>query len=92
MNDSPPAAPQAADAPPGLLRLAWPIFAEQALHMLTGVVDTLMASRISDNAVAALGSAWQILIMFMLGFNVLALGASIATTHHLGQGDRAGAR
>ena len=81
------------DAPaPGLLRLAWPIFAEQSLHMLTNVVSTLMASRIGDNAVAALGSASQVLIMFLIGFNVLAVGASIATTHHLGLGDRAGAR
>jgi putative MATE family efflux protein len=81
------------DAPePGLLRLAWPIFAEQSLHMLTGVVSTLMASRIGDNAVAGLGSAGQILVMFLLGFNVLAVGASIATTHHLGLGDRDGAR
>ncbi|MDP9124464.1 MAG: MATE family efflux transporter, partial [Pseudomonadota bacterium] len=78
--------------PPGLLRLAWPIFAEQSLHMLTNVVSTLMASRIGDNAVAALGSASQILIMFLMGFNVLAVGASIATTHHLGLGDLAGAR
>jgi len=81
------------DAPqPGLLRLAWPIFAEQSLHMLTNVVSTLMASRIGDNAVAALGSATQILVMFLVGFNVLAVGASIATTHHLGLDDRAGAR
>ena len=78
--------------PPGLLRLAWPIFAEQSLHMLTGIVSTLMASRIGDNAVAALGSASQLLFMFLLGFNVLAVGASIATTHHLGLGDRDGAR
>ena len=78
--------------PPGLLRLAWPIFAEQSLHMLTNVVSTLMASRIGDTAVAALGSASQILIMFLMGFNVLAVGASIATTHHLGLGDLAGAR
>jgi putative MATE family efflux protein len=81
------------DAPAtGLLRLAWPIFAEQSLHMLTGIVSTLMASRIGDDAVAALGSAGQVLVMFLLGFNVLAVGASIATTHHLGRSDRAGAR
>jgi len=82
-----------ADAPePGLLKLAWPIFAEQSLHMLTGVVSTFMASHIGDSAVAALGSATQVLVMFLIGFNVLAVGASIATTHHLGLGDRTGAR
>src|SRR5246127_3414969 len=82
-----PAAPA-----PGLLRLAWPIFAGQSLHMLTGVVSTLMASRIGDNAVAALGSAGQGVVIFLMGFTVLAVGASIATTHHLGLGDRDGAR
>jgi putative MATE family efflux protein len=87
-----PGTPDPDAPPPGLLRLAWPIFAEQALHMLTNVVSTLMASRIGDNAVAALGSAGQVLVMFLIGFNVLAVGASIATTHHLGLGDRSGAR
>ena len=91
MNDTAPQ-PTADPPAPGLLRLAWPIFAEQSLHMLTNVVSTLMASRIGDNAVAGLGSAGQILVMFLIGFNVLAVGASIATTHHLGLGDRAGAR
>jgi len=94
---SAPSLPLAGGAPeqppaPGLLRLAWPIFAEQSLHMLTNVVSTLMASRIGDNAVAGLGSAGQVLVMFLVGFNVLAVGASIATTHHLGMDDHAGAR
>ena len=93
LDSSSPGARAAEAAPaPGLLRLAWPIFAEQSLHMLTSVVSTLMASRIGDNAVAGLGSASQILVMFLIGFNVLAVGASIATTHHLGMGDRDGAR
>src|ERR1700749_3647613 len=86
-GDRAPGAPE-----PGLLKLAWPIFAEQSLHMLTGVVSTLMASRIGDNAVAGLGSAGQVLVIFLMGFNVLAVGASIATTHHLGLGDRKGAQ
>ncbi|MBV8469033.1 MAG: MATE family efflux transporter [Pelomonas sp.] len=76
---------------PSLLRLTWPIFAEQSLHVLTGVVDTLMVSQISDQAVAGIGSAWQIIFLFMMCFNVLAVGASIVCTHHLGQADRAGA-
>src|ERR1700761_1136665 len=84
---------RASPAPePGLLRLAWPIFAEQSLPMLTGVVATLMASRIGANGVSGLGSAGQVLVIFLMGFNVLAVGASIATTHHLGLGDRKGAQ
>ncbi|MDC8786465.1 MATE family efflux transporter [Roseateles koreensis] len=82
----------AAHAVPGLLALAWPIFAEQLLHLSTGVADTLMVSRLSDQAVAGLGSAWQIVFMLMMAFNVLAIGASIVITHHLGLGDAEGAR
>ena len=87
-----PAPAAAALAIPGLFTLAWPIFAEQALHLATGITDTLLASHISDEAVGGLGSAWQIIYMLMLVFNVLAVGSSIVISHHLGTGDAAGAR
>ena len=48
---------QLSPADRSLIALAWPIFVEQALHMSTGAVDTFMVSHISDNAVAALGTA-----------------------------------
>jgi putative MATE family efflux protein len=74
-----------------LLALAWPIFVEQALHLLLGVVDTFMVSHISDGAVAALGMANQIVILFILVFSFVGMGASVVVTHHLGGGDREGA-
>ena len=40
--------------------LAWPIFIEQFLQFLLGSVDTLMVSRISDNAVAVVGFSNQL--------------------------------
>lgn len=74
-----------------LLALAWPIFIEQLLHMSTGVIDTLMVSHISDDAVAALGSANQVIILFVVLFGIVGIGSSVVVTHHLGAGDRAGA-
>ena len=74
-----------------LLPLAWPIFIEQLLHMSTGVIDTFMVSHISDGAVAALGSANQIIILFIVLFGVVGIGTSVVITHHLGGADRAGA-
>lgn len=74
-----------------LLPLAWPIFVEQLLHMSTGVIDTFMVSHISDGAVAALGSANQIIILFVVLFGIVGIGTSVVITHHLGGGDRAGA-
>lgn len=76
---------------PGLIALAWPIFIEQALHILTGVVDTFMVSHVSDDAVAALGSAWQIVVLFLIVFSFFSIGASVVITHHLGANDREGA-
>lgn len=77
--------------PPGLIALAWPIFIEQALHILTGVVDTFMVSHVSDDAVAALGSANQVVVLFLIVFSFFSIGASVVITHHLGARDREGA-
>lgn len=76
---------------PSLLILAWPIFVEQLLHILTGTVDTFMVSHISDNAVAALGTANQIVVFFIIIFSFVSIGASVVITHHLGGKDAVGA-
>lgn len=74
-----------------LLAIAWPIFVEQALRMLIGTVDTFMVSHVSDNAVAALGIAHQIVILFLMAFNFIGIGSSVVITHYLGAKDRKGA-
>jgi putative MATE family efflux protein len=74
-----------------LLALAWPIFVEQLLHMSTGMIDTFMVSHISDDAVAALGSANQVIVLFVVLFGIIGIGTGVVVTHHLGGGDRAGA-
>ena len=76
---------------PSLMALAWPIFVEQLLHIMTGTVDTFMVSHISDNAVAALGTANQIVVFFIIIFSFISIGSSVVMTHHLGAGDREGA-
>ncbi|WP_341676603.1 MATE family efflux transporter [Niveibacterium sp. SC-1] len=76
---------------PGLVALAWPIFIEQALHIMVGVVDTFMVSHVSDDAVAALGAANQIVVLFIILFSFFAIGSSVVITHHLGAKDREGA-
>ena len=73
-----------------LWSLSWPLFVEQGLRISIGTVDTLMVSHISDHAVAALGVAWQIVILSLILFNFLGIGSSVVMTHHLGAGDRPG--
>ncbi|MBT0569058.1 MATE family efflux transporter [Curvibacter sp. CHRR-16] len=74
-----------------LLPLAWPIFVEHLLHMSVGAIGTFMVSHISDDAVAALGTANQVVAMCLLLFGIISLGASVVVTHHLGAHDTAGA-
>ncbi|HSW05085.1 MATE family efflux transporter [Aquabacterium sp.] len=90
-----PAAPSAGTPqrplPQRLLPLAWPLFIEQSLHILTGVVDTFMVSFVSDGAAAALAVANQLVIWFIIVFNFIGIGAMVVVTHHLGANDRPGA-
>lgn len=74
-----------------LLTIAWPIFVEQTLRILIGTVDTFMVSHVSDGAVAALGVANQFVVLALICFNFIGIGASVVITHHVGANDRAGA-
>ncbi|MBI2510487.1 MAG: MATE family efflux transporter [Opitutae bacterium] len=76
---------------PTLLQIAWPIFIEQSLRILIGVVDTFMVSHVSDGAVAALGVANQFVVLALICFNFIGVGASVVITHHVGAGDAKGA-
>ena len=82
------------DATPklSLLGIAWPIFIEQTLRILIGTVDTFMVSHVSDGAVAALGVANQFVVLALITFNFIGIGASVVVTHHVGAGDRDGAK
>ena len=83
--------PTTATKTPTLLGIAWPIFVEQSLRILIGTVDTFMVSHVSDGAVAALGIANQFVVLALICFNFIGIGASVVITHHVGANDRAGA-
>ena len=74
-----------------LLALAWPIFVEQGLRILVNTVDTFMVAHVSDDAVAALGQAGQVVFLSIILFAFVGIGSSIVITHHLGAKDRQGA-
>ncbi|WP_036709029.1 MATE family efflux transporter [Paenibacillus pinihumi] len=64
--------------------LAWPIFIELFLQFLLGTVDTLMVSRISDNAVAVVGISNQLFNALTTLFATVASGAGIVIAQKLG--------
>ena len=72
--------------PRELLHLAWPVLIGQAAVMANGVIDTLMAGRLSSVDLAAVGigaSIYVTVIMAMIGV-LLALTPVVA--HHYGAG------
>lgn len=64
--------------------LAWPIFIEVFLQTLLGTVDTLMVSRISDDAVAVVGFSNQLFSALTTLFITIAGGAGILIAQKLG--------
>ncbi|MFT3781996.1 MAG: MATE family efflux transporter [Nibricoccus sp.] len=84
--------PASNSSQPTLLAIAWPIFIEQTLRILIGTVDTFMVSHVSDDAVAALGVANQFVVLALICFNFIGIGASVIITHHVGAGDAGGAK
>jgi len=64
--------------------LAVPIFIETLLIMMLGAVDTLMLSRYSDEAVAAVGVVNQLVTFAFLVFEVINIGTSVLCAQYLG--------
>ncbi|OPA73281.1 MATE family efflux transporter [Paenibacillus selenitireducens] len=72
--------------------LAWPIFIELFLQFLLGAADTLMVSRISDDAVAVVGFSNQLFNALMILFTTVASGAGILIAQKLGSRQKDQAR
>lgn len=72
--------------------LAWPIFIELFLQFLLGAVDTLMVSRISDDAVAVVGFSNQLFQAMTVLFTTIASGAGILIAQKLGSSKKHDAR
>ncbi|WP_409978448.1 MATE family efflux transporter [Anoxybacteroides rupiense] len=70
-----------------LFALTWPIFIETLLYMLMGSADTLMLSHYSDQAVAAVGVANQIIFLVIVMFDFVAMGTAILVAQYIGAKD-----
>lgn len=69
---------------PSFFSITWPIFIEISLHMSVGILATLILSHYSDDAVAGVGVSNQILNLFILVFNVTAIGSTILIGQNIG--------
>lgn len=71
-----------------LFLLFIPIFAETFLLMLSGMVDSFMVSRISDEAVGAIGTANTYFNMLFLVFAVISNGLLSVMSQYIGAGKK----
>lgn len=67
-----------------LYSLTMPIFVDIALVMLLGAVDTVMLSRYSDDAVAAVGLDNQLVSFVFLIYQFVSMGAAILCAQYFG--------
>lgn len=67
-----------------LYHITAPIFIDIALVMLLGAVDTIMLSRYSDDAVAAVGMGNQIITFVFLIYQFVSMGAAILCAQYFG--------
>ncbi len=70
-----------------ILALTWPIFIELMLQLLVNNIDQLMLSRVSDNAVAAVGNVNQIMNVLVITFSVITMATTILVSQYLGAKD-----
>ena len=74
-----------------LTQLSVPICLETLFYMLSGMVDTLMLSSVSDQAVGAVGTANTYISVFIIMFGVISSGMIAVMSQNIGAGkdDRA---
>ena len=72
--------------PLSLLTITWPIFVELFLQVIMGSTDTIMLSHISDDAVAAVGVANQLIFLCILIFTFVSSGTAVVLSQYLGAG------
>ncbi len=67
-------------------KMTLPVLLEQAFLMSLGVVNTIMASRIGEEAVSAIGMVDSIHFIFIAFFSALAVGGTVVVAQLTGQG------
>lgn len=68
----------------GIITVTWPIFVEALLHFSLRTADTFMLSKVSDEAVASVGVANQLIMFTFFLFQFIATGTSVIVAQYLG--------
>ncbi|WP_308638868.1 MATE family efflux transporter [Paenibacillus silvisoli] len=87
-----PQSTQPKQSTPKIWSLTWPIMIEMMLQFMLGTADTLMVSRISDDAVAVVGISNMFFNAVIILFTLVTSGAGILIAQKLGAGKQGDAR
>lgn len=68
-----------------VVSLTVPVIAEQAFVVLMGIVNTIMAGRLGEEAVAAIGMVDSANNIFIAFFSALAVGGTVVVAHYSGR-------
>lgn len=71
-----------------VITLTTPVFFEQLFVNLLGIVNTIMAARVSREAVSAIGMVDAINQVILAMFSALAIGATVVVAQCYGRGER----
>ena len=71
-----------------IIRLAWPVIMEMALHMFVWVFDTAMVGRLSAEALNAVGLGGQIVFTLTAVFSGMGIGAMVLVARYTGAEQR----
>ncbi len=69
-----------------VMRLAWPVMAEQVLATITQLVDIAMVGRLGAAAIAAVGISLQPLMLAFSIFGALSVGTTAVVARSIGSG------
>lgn len=71
-----------------IIQLTWPIFIEILLQMMVGNVDQFMLSHYSQESVAAVGNANQVINIVIIGLSVISMASTILIAQYRGADNR----
>ena len=71
-----------------VLLLALPIIGENLLQTAVGAVDTLLVSRIGDDAIAGVGVGAELVFFMLAILSAVTVGATVLVSQAIGSGDK----